>query len=376
MKSKIILAIVVVVLVLGALAGIKTLQFRKMMAAGKNMTMPPETIAASVVKQETWPLTLTAIASVTAAQGVTITPDLPGTVREIAFESGAVVKAGDVLVRLDTSTEEAQLRSIKAQFDLARLNFERVGTLRRDDMVAQADLDSADATMKQFQANADEVSAIIAKKTIKAPFAGPLGIRQINLGQYLEAGKPIVSLQALSPIFADFALPQQELAKLRPGMQVNLATDAYPGRQFEGRLTAINPELSTATRSVGLQASFENTEQLLRAGMFGRVEVMLTNQQPVLVIPSTAILSAPYGDSVFILENQPAGTNGPAHTTVSQHFIRTGRPRGDFVSVESGLKGGERIASAGLFKLRNGSTVVENNEMNPKPSATPRPPNT
>jgi len=370
------LAIVIVVAVVGGLAGVKTMQFRKMIAAGKNRAVPPETIAAAVVKEEKWPITLTAMASVTAAQGVTINPDLPGIVREIAFESGATVKSGDVLVRLDASTEEAQLRSVKAQLELARLNFERVRTLRSDQMVAQADMDSAEATMKQFQANADEISAVIAKKTIKAPFAGRLGIRMVNLGQYVEAGKPIVSLQSLAPIYANFSLPQQELAKLKTGMGVSLVTDAYPGREFAGKLTAINPELNAATRSVGLQASFENSGELLRPGMVGRASVLLSGEQPVLVIPSTAILSAPYGDSVFVLENKPADTNGPAHTIAVQHFIRTGAPRGDFVSVETGLKAGDKVASAGLFKLRNGSSVVENNELTPKASLTPRPSDT
>ncbi len=376
MKSKIVLAIVVVVAVLGGLAGIKTLQFKKMMAAGAAMTVPPETVASAVVSEEKWPNSLGAIASVTAAQGVTITPDLPGAVREIAFESGAVVKSGDILVRLDTSTEEAQLRSIKAQLELARLNCDRITTLRRDNMVSQADLDAAQATVKQQEAAADEVSAAIAKKTIRAPFSGRLGIRQINLGQYLEGGKAIVSLQSLSPIYAEFTLPQQDLAKLRPGMQVNLVTDAYPERQFVGRLTAINPDLNALTRSVGLQATFDNPEQLLRPGMFGRAEVMLATEQPVLVIPATAVFRAPYGDTVFVLEQKAADTNGPARTVVRQQFIRAGRNRGDFVSVETGLKAGEKVASAGLFKLRNGGAVVENNEMAPKASETPRPSDT
>jgi membrane fusion protein (multidrug efflux system) len=246
-------------------------------------------------------------------------------------------------------------------------------TLRSEKTVSQSELDSAEATLKQLEGNADTIRATIEKKTIRAPFAGRLGIRLINLGQYLDAGKPIVSLQALDSVYADFSLPQQELARLKTGMRVRVTTDAYAGKPFEGSLTTINPALDQSTRSVGLQATFANAGQLLRPGMFARVEVLLPEAQKVLVIPATAILSAPYGDSVYVIESQAAGTNGQPHLTVRQQFVRTGQARGDFISVESGLKPGERIVSTGLFKLRNGMTVVENNTLSPKSNEAPRP---
>ncbi len=234
-----------------------------------------------------------------------VTPEIPGIVREIAFESGAVVAKGDLLVRLDTSSEEAQLRALEAQEELARLNLARERTLRSQNMVSQSELETAEATLKQNQANADNIRATIEKKTIRAPFAGRLGIRLVNLGQYLDTGKPIVSLQSLTPVYADFSLPQQELARLKTGMAGALVTtDAFPGRAFEGTLTAINPDLDPSTRSVGLQATFENAEQLLRPGMFARVEVLLPEEQTVLAIPATSVLSAPYGDSVYVVESQ------------------------------------------------------------------------
>jgi len=372
MKVKVTLAIGVVVLIAGGLAGVKVLQVRKLIAAAKSLTPPPESVSAVLVREEKWPDTLTAIGSIAAVQGVTITPDIPGTVREIAFESGAQVAQGDLLVRLDTSSEEAQLRAIEAQVELASLNLNRVRALRNDNMIAQSELDTAQAAVKEAEANADTVRAVIAKKTLRAPFAGQLGIRQINLGQYSEAGKPIVSLQALEPVYADFSLPQQELARLKAGMQVRVTTDAYPGRQFEGRLTAINPDLDPSTRSVGLQATFENPDHLLRPGMFARVEVLLPEQQAVLVIPATSVLSAPYGDSVYVIEPKPE-TNGTPSLVVRQQFVRTGRARGDFLTVESGLKPGDRIVSSGVFKLRNGVSVMENNELAPKTSETPSP---
>jgi membrane fusion protein (multidrug efflux system) len=240
-------------------------------------------------------------------------------------------------------------------------------------MISQADLDTAEATLKQTQGNADAIRVAIQKKTIRAPFAGRLGIRLVNLGQYLDTGKPIVSLQSLTPVYAEFSLPQQELARLKTGMKVCVTNDAYPGRQFDGALTAINPDLDPKTRSVGLQATFDNPEQLLRPGMFARVEVLLPEEQAVLVIPATSVLSAPYGDSVYVIEPKPGKDEEKTELAVRQQFIRTGRARGDFVSVESGLKPGDRIVSAGIFKLRNGMSVIENNDLTPKTDVAPRP---
>jgi membrane fusion protein (multidrug efflux system) len=373
MKSKIAIAIVIVVLVLGGLAGVKALQIKKLIDDGKAFATPPESVSSTVAREEKWQGTLTAIGSIAAVQGVTVTPEIPGTVCKIAFESGTVVSKSNLLVRLDTSSEEAQLRALEAQEELARINLDRERSLRSQQMISQAELDTAEATLKQTKASADAIRTTIEKKTIRAPFAGSLGIRLVNLGQYLEAGKPIVSLQSLSPVYADFSLPQQELARLKIGMRVRVTTDAYPDRPFEGTLTALNPDLDASTRSVGLQASFDNPEQLLRPGMFAHVEVLLPEDQPVLVIPATAVLSAPYGDSVYVIEPKPAQTNGQAGLIVRQQFIRTGQSRGDFLTVESGLKAGDRIVSSGIFKLRNGMAVVENNELVPKSNMAPRP---
>jgi membrane fusion protein, multidrug efflux system len=373
MIRKILFAIVIVVLVLGGLAGVKALQIKKLIDSGKDYAPPPESVSSAVVQPQKWQGTLTAIGSIIAVQGVTVTPEIPGLIREINFESGAVVAKGDVLVRLDTSLEEAQLRALEAQEELAKLNITRERTLRSQNMVSQAELDSAEATLKQTQANADAIRATIAKKTIRAPFAGSLGIRLVNLGQYIESGKPIVSLQALTPVYADFSLPQQELARLKTGMTVRVTTDTYPGKVFDGTLTAINPDLDQSTRSVGLQATLANADQLLRPGMFARLEVLLPEEQPVLVIPATAVLSATYGDSVFVIESKPGEDKAKPELVVRQQFVRTGQARGDFVSVETGLKAGERVVSAGLFKLRNGMAVVENNALSPKSDLAPRP---
>ena len=374
MKFKVAAAIFLVVIIVAGLAAVKTQQIQKLVASGKSFAAPPETVSSVTVRQEEWQNTLGAIGSVTAAQGVILTPEVAGTVREIAFESGSVVAKGDLLVRLDTSIEQAQLRSMEAQADLARINAAREKTLRAQEMVPQSELDAAEAAGKQYQANADAIRATIEKKTIRAPFAGRLGIRPINLGQYLDPGKPIVSLQSLAPVYADFSLPQQDLARLSPGMHVRLTTDTYPGRQFDGVLTALTPDIDLDTRTVGLRATFENPDQLLRPGMYARVEVVLPEEQNVLVIPITSVLSAPYGDSVYMIEPKSAGNSEKPELVVRQQFVRTGSVRGDFTTVQTGLKAGERIVSAGLFKLRNGMSVIEDNRLVPKNSETPRPP--
>jgi membrane fusion protein (multidrug efflux system) len=374
--KKIVIAIVVVIAVVAALAGTKVLQFKKM--TSQPWVTPPETISSAVAHGEKWQDTFSAVGSITAVQGVMLTPEIAGTVSEIAFESGAVVNKGDLLVRFDTGTEEAQLKALKAQLEWARVSVERARKLRTDSTVSQSELDQAEASWQQAKANADAVQAAIDKKTIRAPFAGKLGIRQINLGEYVDAGKPIVSLQSLAPVYADFSLPQQTLADIKIGMTVRVTMDTYTNKQFEGKLTAINPNLDESTRSVRLQATLDNPDQLLRPGMFARIELVLPSEKDVLVIPATSILSAPYGDSVYVIEkgtNAPVGTNGPG-LVVKQQFVRTGRSRGDFISVQSGLNPGDRVVSSGLFKLRNGAAVTENNEIAPKPSEKPKPSDT
>jgi membrane fusion protein (multidrug efflux system) len=262
---------------------------------------------------------------------------------------------------------------LEAQVELALTNLARFKVLRAEKTVSQAELDQAEATLKQTQANADATRAVIAKKTIRAPFAGTLGIRQVNPGQYLEAGKLIVSLQSLAPVYGDFSLPQQELSRIKTGLTVRATADAYPGRSFSGTLTAINPDLDTATRSLRVQATFANAEQLLRPGMFARMEIVFAEERDVLTIPATAILSAPYGDSVYLIEEKSSTNNAPVELVVRQQFIRVGNSRGDYVSVISGLKAGEKVATSGIFKLRNDARVVENNQISPPSSKKPNP---
>lgn len=370
MKKKIIIASLIVLAVFAGLAGTKILQIRSLIAAGKTFVPPPETISSAVAHEEAWRESIPGVASITAAQGATLTPEIPGTVSEVAFESGAVVAKGDLLVKLDASLEEAQLRGMEAQIVLWKLNYERAKQLWTDKALAKAELDAAEAALKQGEADADAIRATIAKKTIRAPFAGRTGIRQVNLGAYVDKAVPIVSLQSLTPVYAETMLPQQALAHLKTGLQVRISTDAYPDKIFEGTLTAINPDFDATMRSVRVQATLENSEQLLRPGMFARIEILLPDEQKILAIPATAVLSAPYGDSVYVVE---PSTNSVGGLTVRQQIVRIGRTKGDFVSVETGIKPGDRVVSSGIFKLRNGMSVVENNELTPKSDKKPNP---
>jgi membrane fusion protein (multidrug efflux system) len=263
---------------------------------------------------------------------------------------------------------------MEAQLELARLNLAREQKLRQENMISQSELDAAESTMKQTQANADNVRTVIEKKTIRAPFSGQVGIRQVNLGQYLDAGKPIVWMQTMNPVYADFSLPQQNLAQLSNGMPARLLIDAYPDRTFDGKLTAINPGLDQITRSISLRATFDNSDQLLHPGMFARVQVLLPEKSDVVVIPALSVLRAPSGDSVFVIE-QAESTNDTAKAglKVRQQLIRVGMERGDFISVQTGLKPGEKIVSSGQFKLRTGMSVVEHNDVVPKSTESPRP---
>jgi membrane fusion protein (multidrug efflux system) len=374
MTRKIVIAVLLVLGIAGGLVGVKALQIRKLSEVGKAYAPPPESVSSVIVREDKWQGTLSAIGSIVAIQGVTVTPEIAGTVREIAFESGAVISKGDLLIKLDTSTEEAQLRSMEAQLELARLNLAREQKLRQENMISQSELDAAESTMKQTQANADNVRTVIEKKTIRAPFSGQVGIRQVNLGQYLDAGKPIVWMQTMNPVYADFSLPQQNLAQLSNGMPARLLIDAYPDRTFDGNLTAINPGLDQITRSISLRATFDNSDQLLHPGMFARVQVLLPEKSDVVVIPALSVLRAPSGDSVFVIE-QAESTNDTAKAglKVRQQLIRVGMERGDFISVQTGLKPGEKIVSSGQFKLRTGMSVVEHNDVVPKSTESPRP---
>jgi membrane fusion protein (multidrug efflux system) len=375
MKRKILVAVSGLVVVIAVLAGIKALQIRALIKAGASAPVPSETISATEVKEETWEALLPAVGSVTAVQGVELRVELAGTVREIAFTSGGTASKGQVLLRLDTSTEEAQLRAAKAQAELARLNLVRARDLKAQGVIAQADFDSSDAAANATVGEVDAIEAAIAKKTVRAPFSGRLGIRSVNLGQYVHDGDAIVSLHSLDPVYVDFNVTEQQLAQVQRAQEVRVTTDATPGRSFAGKVTALNPEVDASTRNIKIQATVANPGGELRPGMFARVTLVLPETQPILVIPSTAVLHAPYGDSVFVVADVKDEKSGKTVKQVQMTTVRLGETRGDFVAVTTGLKAGQTIASSGVFKLRNGAAVAIDNSLAPDAQAAPRPPN-
>ncbi len=353
------------------LAGIKVLQIVTMVSA--KPPMPVETVTSALVKEEDWAPVLSSVGSVSAVQGAIVSTELGGTVSEVGFESGAVAKKGDVLLRLDTSSEQAQLRTAEADLQLARADLERSRGLAVRKVISKAELDSAESKFKQKEGSVDNMRAMIGKKEVRAPFDGQLGIRQVNVGQMINAGQLVVPLQALDPVYVDFALPQQHLAKLSPGIEARLHTDALSGREFVGKLTAINPNVDPITRNVQVQATLENPDHVLRPGMFAKVEVVLPEKHKALVIPGSAISYAPYGDSVFVIEKKKDPKSGKESQTIRQQFVRVGEARGDFVSINNGLKAGETVVGTGVFKLRNGMAVTINNDLAPKPQVNPTP---
>ena len=372
MKKRVIFTIVGLLVLIGVLAGIKGLQISQMVANGKQFVPPPETVTAFEVHPDSWESLLTSVGSLEAVQGVMVTAELKGKVEDIAFKPGEMVRAGDLLVQQDISSETAQLRASEASAALAKITLERIRKLLTEKTVSQSQYDNADAQYKEAAAQLDTIRSAISKKTIRAPFAGRLGIRLINLGQILNEGDAIVSLQSLDPIFVNFSLPQQQLAQVQPGLTVRMTTDVLPGRVIEGKITAINPAVDAATRNIRVQATAANPQEKLRPGMFVNVAVVLPAEEKVLPIPATAVLYAPYGDSVFIVEEKKIDKNSPPSKIVRQQFVQLGKKRGDFIAVASGLNGGETIVSTGVFKLRNGQAVVVNNALAPEFKLMPK----
>jgi membrane fusion protein, multidrug efflux system len=363
-----VFAILGILAILVILVGIKASQIMAMINGGKHFVLPPESVTSAKVEKQEWTASRTAVGTLVAVHSVTVASELPGTVRQIAFESGATVRRGDLLVKLDASTEEAQFASAEAQSSLAKTSLQRASKLHEHGANSQSEFDAAESTAHETEANSAVLSATIAKKTIRAPFDGRLGIRQIELGQVLSAGTAIASLQSVSPIYADFWLPQQAIADVSVGQAVKLhVKDIYPNGVWTGSVTTVNPEVDTGTRNVLVRATFPNADGRLEPGMFANVQIVSDTKRNALVIPETAVIYAPYGDAVYAIEEKDKAL------TVRQEFVRLGDRRGDLVEVLSGLNDGETIVSSGAFKLHNGSAVVVHNELAPAAELAPHP---
>jgi membrane fusion protein (multidrug efflux system) len=374
MAKRMILMLVIVIAFIAVIGGFKFFQIRSAMAQHGSFQPPPETVTTVVAKQEMWDTTLSAIGTVVAVNGVTVSADLPGVVEAIAFESGRPVQKGALLVRLDTRQERAQLAAAQAGLELSRLDLQRKQELLAKDAIPQATFDRVAAESKQAEARVGEIRATIDRKMIHAPFSGVAGIRQVNLGQFVGPGAPIVSLQALQPVYVDFTVPQQEAGRVGLGVPVHLSSDAISGVET-GRVAALDSVVNEATRNFRVQALFDNRSAKLRPGMFVQVQLARGISTPVITIPTSAISYAPFGDSVFIVE-QVKGPDGKSYRGVRQQFVKLSGARGDQVGVVSGLKPGEEVVTSGVFKLRPGAAVTVNNAIQPGNSPTPKPEDT
>lgn len=363
---------IAIVLVLG---GVKALQVKKAIAEYASFAPPPEAVTSLIAKEEEWVPSLRAVGSTAAVQGVTVSTDEPGIVQKIAFESGQTVKEGDLLVQLEVSQEQAQLRSAEAQMRLAQANLLRQQNLLKSRVSSQADYDSVQAQYDQAVARVEEVKALINKKTIRAPFGGVLGIRAVNLGQYLQSGAQVAPLQSLDPIYVNFWLPQQNLGQIAAGQPVRVRADGLPDVEFEGKINAVDAVIDEATRNVRVQATLPNSKSLLRPGMFVNTEVPLAEKSSHVVLPATAIQFAPYGDTVYIIEDMK-GANDKTYRGVRQQVVKVGESRGDRVAILSGVKAGEEVVTSGVFKLRPGVQVQVNNSIQPENSESPAPEDT
>ena len=357
------------------------------MQAGMNrffddMPQPPVSVATFDARAEQWSGRLEAVGTLAAVNGTDVTTEAGGVVQKIAFEAGQPVSAGTLLVELNSAAELASLEALEASAKLATVQAERWRTLGADRLVSQAEVEERATQAATAHAQAESQRALIAQKRIRAPFDGELGIRRVNLGQYVAPGDPIVSLQSLDPVFLDFTLPEQELGQVREGMTVRARVDSLDGREFAGTVTAIEPAVDPATRNFRVQATLDNPERLLRPGSFARVQFEVGQDEDVVVIPQTAVAFNPYGNVVYLVVPAPEGEAATAQDEAEgpnliarQRFVTTGRTRGDMIEVTRGLEPGETVVNGGLLRLRNDAAVVVNNEVQPSADEDPQPAN-
>jgi membrane fusion protein (multidrug efflux system) len=380
-----LIAILGLLVIVGGLAFTKYSQISMLMGMGKEMAKagpPPETVSTAPSTKQQWEGTLTAVGSITAAKGVVVANDSPGIVSRILFESGAVVRQGQTLVELDTAVERAQLASSRAREDLAAINAGRSRALVKSAAIAQSQADTDESTLKTSTTDSNALQAQIDRKVVRAPFSGRLGIREVNLGQYLNSGTRITVLEAIDTVYVDFTLPQQRLADITLGLPVRVEIEGAAGPPQDGKVTAVDPEIDSLTRTIKVRAAVPNKGETLRPGMFANVTVVLPAAGDVVAIPATALVHASYGDSVFVVEDKKddagqlaTGADGKPFKVARQQFVRTGPSRGDYIAIADGIAAGQDVVSAGAFKLRNGSKVTINNDVKVDAQLAPRPDN-
>jgi len=352
--KRLLIMLLALVVVFG---GIFAWKFHRIMQMAGKGGPPPATVASSKVESQNWQPYLHAVGSLVASQGVYVSNELEGKVQDIEFESGSVAKKGQLLVKLDDSVDQADLKGLIAEEHLANIRFQRAERLLKQHSVSQSDFDEARANLDSARANVESKKQTIELKALRAPFSGLLGIRQVDLGQYLAKGSQIVSLQSLDPIYVDFSLPERYLSQLSQGQEVKVAVQAFPGETFSGRISAIEPRVDAGTRNVRIRATLANADGKLRPGMFANVRVVQPAQQDILTLPRTAVSYNPYGDMVFVIDHKDG------KLVVQSRQVETGDTRDGRVEITKGLKAGEEVVRTGQIKLRNGMQVVIDNSV-------------
>ncbi len=384
-RVRYLLPILALLLLVGGLVAVKFQQISSLISMGKRFEKsgpPPETVSTSPAQTQSWEGTLSAVGSVTAGKGVTLSNDAPGVVTRISFESGAVVHQGQVLVELDSSVERAQLASAQARRDLAQINLGRTKALANSNSIPLSQVDTDEAQVKTSATDVTGLQAQIDRKIVRAPFAGRLGIRLVNIGQYLSPGTPMAILESTDSVYVDFSLPQQSLPDIKVGLPVRVTIEAVKDATYDGVIAAVEPQVDAVTRTIKVRASVPNKQEKLRPGMFATAAIVLPTRAPSVVVPATALVHASFGDSVFIVEDRKDDAGAPVVgedkkpvKAARQQFVKIGEARGDFVSIVDGVTSGQDVVTSGAFKLRNGAGVVVNNDVKLNPELSPHPPN-
>ena len=383
--ARILLVVVGLLLLVGTLGFVKFSQIASLMAMGKAFEKsgpPPESVSSALSQTQNWPVQMTAVGTIAPVKGVALSNDSPGIVSKIDFESGDLVKEGQVLVELDTSVERAQLASAIVHHDLAQVNVNRSHALIKESVISQSQVDTDEAQVKSAATDAQSLQAQINRKIVRAPFSGRLGIRAVNVGQYLTSGTTLTVLQAVGAVFVDFSLPQQQLHKVTNGMPVRVTIESSNEPPIDGTIAAVDPTIDSTTRMIKLRAAVPNPDEKLRPGMFANVAVVLPDAGTVVTVPVTAVVHASFGDSVFVVEDKKPDSPGAKQTpdgkkikNARQQFVRLGESRGDFVAITDGIQAGQEVVTAGAFKLRNNSPILVDNTVKAEPQLNPTPEN-
>ncbi|HXH64718.1 MAG TPA: efflux RND transporter periplasmic adaptor subunit [Mariprofundaceae bacterium] len=373
MTKRMIIMLVLVGVVFGGIFGWEAFKSHMMHKYMSKMGGQPQTISTIVASSQPWQPTIEAVGSLAAVRGADLSTELSGIVSDIRFKEGDDVKAGTVLLELNASDDIAKLHSLQAASELAAITYKRDKEQFGVKAISQQTLDAAEAELKQARASVAEQQALVDKKIIRAPFSGRLGVRNVDLGQYVNAGTPMVTLQSLDPIFVDFYIPQQSLGMIEVGQKVEVRTDAWPGQAFAGTISVIDPKVDPNTRNVKVRARLDNPDKKLLPGMYATVDVVAGQVRNLITLPQTAVTYNPYGDIVFLVESQGEDENGKPRLVAKQVFVTTGSKRGDQVAILKGVKEGDTVVTAGQIKLRNGSPVVVNNSIQPTNDPNPHP---